>query len=214
MNAQRDIFEVVETPQPGHHPAAFPELCTALYERELAVLAQLEVHSAKGLQRRLKSLSYYIQKAAREMLASACPCELDVQNASWQAAQKRQLKSTATRAQKLQHWLLSGKVPLGISVPVLNLDPHLQQVRLDSIDRIDHEQQRVHCNASGWFNFDGQGCDADNTHLLLAKPERQLMQAAVSGHQWSHKGKADPRTLSLRELLLATAIDWDCLAGK
>ncbi|MBY6063178.1 hypothetical protein CWI80_01290 [Pseudidiomarina sediminum] len=213
MNAQRDIFEVVETPQPGHHPAAFPELCTALYERELAVLAQQDVASAKGLQRRLKSLSYYIQKAARDMLASDSPCELDVQNASWQAAQKRQLKSTATRAQKLHQWLQSGNVPLGLSVPVLNLDPHLQQVRLDSIDRIDPVQQRVHCNASGWFDFNGESCEADGTHLVLAKPEKQLMQAAVSGHQWSHKGRIDPRTLSLRELLLAAAIDWNRLAG-
>ncbi|MDN7123594.1 hypothetical protein [Pseudidiomarina terrestris] len=207
MSEQRDIFEVVER-QPGYDPAAFPELCTALYERELIFLAGLQVQSARGLQRRLKSLSYYIQNAARAMLSSQCPCELDVQNASWQTPQKRQLKATANRSAKLEKWLTTGKVQLGTTVPVLNLDPRLQQVRLDSIDRIDRDTGRVHCNEFGWFLFTGESTAADGDHLFLAKPEKNLLKAAVSGHQWSHKGRTDPRTLSLRELLLATAIDW------
>ncbi|RUO57871.1 hypothetical protein [Pseudidiomarina insulisalsae] len=213
MSEQRDIFEVVEQ-RPGYDPAAFPELCTALYERELAVLAQLQVQSAQGLQRRLRSLSYYIRTAARAMLECGCPCELDVQNASWQSTQKRALKSTATRASKLEKWLLSGKAELGMSVPVLNLAPRLQQVRLDSIDRLDLEGGRVHCNEFGWFLLSGESCEADGDTILLAKPELSFLKAAVCGHQWSHKGRIDPRTLSLRELLLATAIDWRRLAAK
>ncbi len=207
MSEQRDIFEVVEQ-RPGYDPVAFPELCTALYERELAVLAQLQVQSPNGLQRRLRSLSYYIRNAARAMLSCGCPCALDVQNASWQAPQKRQLKSTVTRARKLEKWLQSHDVQLGTTVPILNLDPHLQQVRLDSIDRIDREQGRVHCNEFGWFLFTGESCESDGDHLLLAKPELAWLQPAVCGHQWSHRGRSDPRTLSLRELLLATAVDW------
>ncbi|CAB0149856.1 hypothetical protein PSI9734_00433 [Pseudidiomarina piscicola] len=207
MSEQRDIFEVIER-QPGYDPAAFPELCTALYERELAVLANLNVQSAAGLQRRLKSLSYYIQKAARAMILSSCPCELDVQNASWQTPQKRQLKAAANRATKVEKWLTSTTPQLGTTVPILNLAPRLQQVRLDSIDSIDKQSKRVHCNESGWFTFTGESSLAEGDHLYLAKPETALLKAAVSGHQWSHKGRIDPRTLSLRELLLATAIDW------
>lgn len=207
MSVQRDIFEVVEQ-RSGYDPVAFPELCTALYERELAFLSQIEARSSNGLQRRLRSLSYYIRNAARAMLTCGCPCELDVQNASWQAPQKRHLKSTATRGRKLEKWLLSKDVQLGTTVPILNLDPHGQQVRLDSIDRIDREQGRVHCNEFGWFLVTGESCDSDGDHLLLAKPELAWLTPAVCGHQWSHKGRIDPRTLSLREILLATAIDW------
>ncbi|WP_411360422.1 hypothetical protein [Pseudidiomarina sp. YC-516-91] len=215
VDKQRDIFEVVAE-QPGQGPAAFPELCTALYERELQFLASLHVQSAAGLQRRLKSLSYYVQNAARAMLTSSCPCELDVQNASWQAPQKTKLKATATLASKLEKWLTSatnksnadGKALLGMSVPVLNFDPRLQQVRLDSIDRVDVQGRRVHCNESGWFTFTGESCETMGDHLILAKPERAWLIPAVCGHQWSHKGRTDPRTLSLRELLLATTIDW------
>lgn len=210
MSEQRDIFEVVEQ-RPGYDPVAFPELCTALYERELIVLSQAQIHSAAGLQRRLRSLSYYIRNAARAMLESGCPCVLDVQNASWQATQKSKLKSTATRGRKLDKWLQSNEVQLGTTVPILNFNPHIQQVRLDSIDRIDREQRRVHCNEFGWFLFTGESCESDGDHLLLAKPDLTWLTPAVCGHQWSHKGKIDPRTLSLRELLLATAIDWQRL---
>ncbi|MGQ4275998.1 hypothetical protein ACQ5ES_02930 [Pseudidiomarina sp. E22-M8] len=208
MSDQRDIFEVVER-QPGYDPAAYPELCTALYERELIFLAGLQVQSPVGLQRRLKSLSYYVKTAARAMLNSDCPCELDIQNASWQTPQKRSLKPAANRSTKLEIWLSTGKVQLGTTVPILNLDPRLQQVRLDSIDRIDRDGRRVHCNEFGWFLYTGESTEADGDHVALAKPELALLKAAVSGHQWSHKGRADPRTLSLRELLLATAINWN-----
>ncbi len=208
---QGDIFKSLTLPitsrdgEVGETMAAFAELCMALYEREISQLAQQPATSVAGLQRRLKSTPYYVQNAARGMLENELPLQLDLQNASWHAPQKAKLARTAAQPRKLYRWL-SKDARLGDAVPIYVITPHLKQVRLDSIDDIDQAQQRVHCNQFGWFDFNGDALEADDLTLYLVKPEKTTLGAALAGHQWNHRGRIDPRTLSLREVLLATTI--------
>jgi hypothetical protein len=65
----------------------------------------------------------------------------------------------------------------------------------------------------GWFDFTGRcqdtGIDSSQqAQLSLLKPDASNLAPAFCGHQWSHKGKVDPRTLTLREVLLATTVDF------
>lgn len=217
MVDQADIF------QPMAQHSHYAELCTVLYERELAYLAQLntdEVASLRWFQARIRSLPYYVRRAARGMLASQSPLQLDIQNGSWQGSQKRQLNLSAQAPQRLKQWL-SKHAALGIVMPLVIASPVRKQVLLDSIDRIDRAQQRVHLNQWGWFYFDGSLAELDapmmaltpaqqtELQIHLLKPEKSSLTAACAGHQWNHKGKTDPRTLNLREILLAATIDWD-----
>lgn len=179
----------------------------ALYERELKQLSQQPQASISLLQRRLQSLPYHVKNAAQGMLESDAPYTLDVQNASWQASQKRQLNVSATQPNKLQRWL-AHSARLGDAVPIVDLRQPIQQVRLDSIDRIDMEQQRVHCNMHGWFSFQGQCLEEAGDQLHLVRPDHANLTPAFCGHQWNHKGRIDPRTLSLREVLLATTVNF------
>ena len=217
MTQQGDIFQqLTSTTSVGVSSAAFAELCTALYERELNLLAHQPQVSTGLLQRRLQSLPYHVKNAARGMLESDAPYSLDIQNASWQAPQKRQLAISSTQPAKLQKWL-GRQARLGDTVAIFDLRGPIHLARLDSIDRIDKEQQRVHCNMHGWFDFGGrciepsaeQSTDSSQHHKLwLLKPDSNNLAPAFCGHQWSHKGKVDPRTLSLREVLLATTVDF------
>ena len=214
MTHQGDIFQQITPATTAGVPAnAFAEICTALYERELKQLAQQQQVSISLLQRRLQSLPYHVQNAARGMLEGEAPYTLDVQNASWQAPQKRRLNLSSGQAKKLQKWL-THEAKLGDTVPIFDLNLPIQQVRLDSIDRIDKAQARVHCNMHGWFNFLGESletADAGNPEpnlRRLVRPDKTNLAPALCGHQWNHRGKIDPRTLSLREVLLATTIDF------
>ena len=65
----------------------YAELCNALYERELRLLANIEFATPQALQNRLKSLSYYINRTALLMTQTNSPLELDIQNAAWQVKQ-------------------------------------------------------------------------------------------------------------------------------
>ncbi|MEX1222128.1 MAG: hypothetical protein WEA82_08465 [Idiomarina sp.] len=217
MVDQADIF------QPLAQHSHYAELCTVLYERELAYLAQSVPTNAvtvRWFQARLRSLPYYIRRAARGMLATASPLQLDVQNGSWHAPQKKQLKVTPAQQTRTQKWL-QGYAALGLVVPVIVATPIQQRVLLDSIDRIDTSAQRIHLNEWGWFSYSGESIhEADDEQnglpeptpgasITLVKPEKISLTAACCGHQWSHKGRTDPRTLSLREVLLAATLNWD-----
>ncbi|HET8817534.1 MAG TPA: hypothetical protein VFM61_08820 [Pseudidiomarina sp.] len=205
MMSQGDIF------QPLTKQGGFAELCTALYERELLVLSQLNVASTVSLQRRLKSVPYYVQQAARGMLEQSFPLELDQQNASWQAPQKARLNFTEAQRKKLQTWLIK-QARLGVVTVVYDFNQTQQRVVLDSIDRIDAAKRRVHLNQYGWFDYDGKSLEIDDAGYLnwqLARPDAQSLTPALCGHQWNHKGKTEPRTLSLREVLLATTLKWE-----
>ncbi len=208
MTQQGDIFQQLSLASvSGVSAAAFAEICTALYERELLHLSQLQQINTAFLQRRLQSLPYHVKNAARGMLESDAPYTLDIQNASWQAAQKRRLAVTPSQPQKLARWLNHG-ARLGDTVPIYDLRLPIQQARLDSIDRIDHQQQRLHCNMHGWFSFTGECLEPDHDQVYLLKPDATTLAPAFCGHQWNHKGRIDPRTLGLREVLLATRVEF------
>lgn len=206
---QGDIFQswTRQDLPAGAYPDYFPELCTALYERELNYLAQLPAVSLPGLQRRLRSVPYYVQRAARGMLGCNAPYTLDHQNASWQATQQSRLNRTQSQPKRIYSWLTGG-TRLGHVVPVLDFNPRLQRVVLDSIDRIDLPGERVHLNQHGWFNLQGECLEPESTHLVIVKPDSSSLKPAFCGHQWNHKGRIDPRTLTLREVLLATTVSW------
>ncbi len=187
----------------------FAELCNALYERELRVLANLETTSVESVQGRLKSLSYYINRTAN-LMAQVCeqgksPLDLDTQNATWSAKQASKLPLAGQTEQDILSWYEINALQLGLVIPVLKLD----HITLDSIDRIDPDKNRVRTNASGWFSL--EDVTSNSNHLTLLKPNKKVMMAACAGHCWqdnTQKNKLRPTMLSLRELLLSCAINW------
>ncbi|RUO77377.1 hypothetical protein [Idiomarina seosinensis] len=203
VKQQADIF------QPIAQHGDFAELCVALYERELNQLAQVDDMPAAALQRRLASLPFYIQRAAHGCIrvAEESPLTLDVQNASWQAPQASKCPTTSSTASaaKTQHQWFEKHAALGLVVPVAYQTAELKTIFLDSIDRVDTKYNRVHLNYRGWFTFSGEGESSAET---LLKPNKRVMTAASCGHQWNHKSRINPRTLTLRELLLVATLDW------
>ena len=86
------------------------------------------------------------------------------------------------------------------------------QSGLDSIDEIDRAGERIHCNEHGWFAMAGWPQEPDNQHKLLLKPGKLLMTAVCCGHQWRNGERKTPRLLSLREMLLASRLNWQNFA--
>ena len=198
--------------QPSDNRAKIAELCNVLYERELNRLSQEQSLSKEALQRTMRSLPYYIQKAAYHILNTDTPLELDESNASWLAKQTTVPFSVkADKDKTSEFYQKHARVPLivPVSVDVFGIE-HLV---LDSIDEVDELNQRIHCNQNGWFNFDGRAQeDSQNTHKQLLKPTKAVMSAAVCGHQWKNQHRMASRALALRELLLATQVNWKKLS--
>lgn len=183
----------------------FAELCNALYERELRILATTEVTNVTGLQGRIKSLPYYVKRSAHALLNADSPLALDIQNASWSAKQATALPFTS----QLQHysvnvlsWYQNNKLAHGLVVPIATQT----RVILDCIDRVDEQNQRFRTNAHGWFNLHEKELSHKNYQLL--KPTKKIMTAACAGHCWRNSRKVQPIIPSLRELLLSCAINW------
>ncbi|WP_114325418.1 hypothetical protein [Candidatus Colwellia aromaticivorans] len=191
----------------------FAELCNALYEREIHLLANAEVASIQNIQGRLKSLSHYINRTANRMVyvneLGLSPLTLDVQNATWSAKQASKLSVLLQNEEDILSWYLTlisqtNKTPLGLVVPILRAE----HIVLDSIDRVDTEKKRVRTNVSGWFSLSDVNVDDS---LRLLKPTKKVMLAACAGHQWQGRmntTKLRPIMPSLRELLISCTIDW------
>jgi hypothetical protein len=191
----------------------FAELCNALYEREIRLLANTENTSIEEVQGRLKSLSHYIHRTASLMLSvnelGLSPLTLDVQNATWSANQAGKMSVLGQNEQDVFLWYIrlisqKNKASLGLAIPILQAD----HIILDSIDRIDTEKKRIHTNFSGWFSLIEVNVDPP---LRLLKPTKKVMLAACAGHQWQGRTKATklrPIIPSLRALLISCAIDW------
>lgn len=191
----------------------FAELCNALYEREIRLLANADITSIQNMQGRLKSLSHYINRTANLMISvnelGLSPLTLDVQNATWSAKKTSKLSVLVQNEQDVFSWYLrlisqKNKASLGLVVPILQAD----HIVLDSIDRIDKEKKRIRTNVSGWFSLIEINVD-HSMHLL--KPTKKVMLAACAGHQWQGQIKATklrPVIPNLRELLISCAIDW------
>jgi hypothetical protein len=191
----------------------FAELCNALYEREISLLANADTTSIENMQGRLKSLSHYINRTANLMVSvnelGLSPLALDIQNATWSANQASKLSVLTQSEQNVFSWYLrlisqTNKASLGLVVPILQAD----HIVLDSIDRIDTEKKRIHTNISGWFSLIEVNVDPS---LRLLKPTKKVMLAACAGHHWQGRMKATklrPIIPNLRELLISCAIDW------
>ena len=184
------------------------ELCNALYERELNRLSQDDALSLELMKKRLASLPYYIKRAAEHISELFIPLELDSQNGSWFASQAVKPFSTKTVAEKTQQFYRQ-HAKMALIVPVSVFHYGIEQVVLDTLDEIDWQGNAVHCNQHGWFSFDGQELEPNKVyHKTLLKPGKPVMSAACCGHQWLNQRKSSPRLLSLREMLLASRINW------
>ena len=194
--------------QEQQQSADYAELSNALYERELRLLAHTEMSNVKGLQARIKSLPYYINRTAHSMGQLQSPLLLDIQNASWSAKQSNKMPLAGQEHEVVNAWYSAIDLCLGLVVPVA-LNTH---IILDCIDRIDQENQRFRTNVSGWFYLSktnhNEKDKGNNNELRLLKPTKKVMSAACAGHCWHEKGKLSPLMPSLRELLLSCTINW------
>ncbi len=187
----------------------YAELCNALYERELNLLATSQVTSVSGVQAKLKSLPYYIKRTADAMVSSQqnmSSLSLDTQNASWSFKQQKKLPLTGQEPESVWQWYHTGGLAVGLVIPILVNN----RIVLDSIDRIDlstEDNFRFRTNVFGWFDEQRVLNSAINNAALL-KPNKRVMNAACAGHCWQSDHTYLPKTLSLRELLLSCAINW------
>ena len=187
------------------HNDDYAKLCNALYERELNTLAQSTQSSIEGLQARLKSLPYYVKRTADHMTLSQPPLTLDVQNGSWSLKQSAKMPQLSNDMGAIAKWYQSTSLTLGLVIPIETQ----QGFELDSIDRIDHDNQRLRTNAHGWFGYSVASLKQDSQRSTkLVKPSKRAMMLACVGHRWINQHKVQPRRLPLRELLLSCSINW------
>lgn len=186
----------------------FAELCNGLYQREIKLLAMGDFTTAKAVQVRLQSLSYYITRTAHSMTQviaqGKSPLQLDCQNASWSARQSKAMPLTGQSSNAANAWYLAGDVSLGLVVPV-QIEQH---IILDCIDRLDLDKQRLRTNIAGWFNLSSENTETIVNNTRLLKPNKKIMLAACAGHCWQGDNKLMPVIPSLRELLLSCSINW------
>lgn len=190
----------------------YAELCNALYERELASLSQQKINNISLLQRKIAGLRHHVKRAAYSLLQHQSSLQVDVHNASWQAKQAAKCMANNHVSEKTQQWF-SSNIQIGCSIAVHVKQLGFEHIELDSIDRLDLNNQRVHANKFGWFKIDGEFDEEKFRHadvhcLRLLKPTKAILTAACCGHKWDHKGKGQQRALSLRELLLSLSINW------
>lgn len=190
----------------------YSELCNTLYERELARLAQTPPERLSNLPKRLKSLPFYVREAANLLLQYPSPLTLDAQNACWLHSQAKQCPVPHVDESEACFKYYDKHSKLGLLVPIYSLHQGLEQILIDSIDEIDNEGHRVHCNEHGWFAMAGWAQEPDNLHKLLLKPSKAIMTTACCGHQWRNSERKTPRLLTLREMLLASRLNWQNFA--
>jgi len=179
--------------------ADYAQLCNAFYAREITRVASLA--DEQRLRRTLSSLPYYIERAASHIINGDIPLTLDSQNGCWLDKQKASPPKFDAQA---SHNFFQANAKTGLIVPILINCPDQTRLRIDSIDQV--SDNKLHCNELGWFTFEGEPIDEQYARLL--KPNKVLMSAACSGHQWRFNKRSTPRVLSLRGMLLAANINW------
>lgn len=190
----------------------FAELCNALYERELASLAQQKINNISLLQRKIGGLRHHIKRAAYNLLQADSPLEVDLHNASWQAKQAAKCMANNAIPEKTQAWFTKNtEIGRCIAIHVTTLGS--EHIELDSVDRMALHENKIHGNKFGWFNTNGECIEPQHLKegtlsVQLLKPSKAIFTAACCGHSWNHKGKGQQRALSLRELLLSLSINW------
>ncbi|MBU3022071.1 hypothetical protein [Aestuariibacter sp. A3R04] len=190
------------------HSPSYTEICNALYERELHVLSHTTTKQISALQLRLQALPHRVQRAAHYLARNPTPLQVDSHNGSWSYKQASQCPAKKWNIDTNTQWF-SQHAGYGLPVPVYLAHFGEEHIELDSIDKVQFDNETLHLNKYGWFTFDGVSLSADDkTQLTLIKPTKVIMAAACCGHRWNHKGKLSPRSLTLRELLLSTTINW------
>lgn len=208
---QTDIFSVSQSL--SSKQADFAELCNALYERELLTLAQISLSNPLVAKRKLAGLSYHVKNIAHFLCQHQAPLEIDSHNASFQHKQASSSPAHKMDPEKNVIWFQK-YAELGLVVPIQVQHFDHSHIELDSIDKLDKTQNRLHANKYGWFHFDGSSQLSNNQdgteqcHHTLLKPTKAIMQAASCGHTWRHRSKAIPRALTLREMKLCANINW------
>ncbi|QOL25806.1 hypothetical protein LP316_00320 [Thalassotalea sp. LPB0316] len=187
------------------HNDDYAKLCNALYERELATLANSSQLSVQGLQARLKSLPYYIKRTADYMTLCETPMTLDVQNGSWSLKQSAKMSDYASDIDAIKQWYSAKPLTVGLVIPIQTQ----QGFTLDSIDRIDLANGRYRTNTHGWFYYRDERADTmAEKGWQVIKPSKRALMLACAGHRWVNQQKTQPKRLSLRELLLSCTINW------
>ncbi|EWH08664.1 hypothetical protein DS2_16339 [Catenovulum agarivorans DS-2] len=181
---------------------AYAQLCNVFYERELKLLAEFDLEPPR-LSKRLAALPFYIKRAAESLLSLENPLQLDTQNGTWSGKQKRRNPAEKLTDEQIATWL-DRYAQIGLIVPVLINDNGITWYRLDCIDAISEGKLRL--NEHGWFGLDG-AC-IDNPNKRIVKANKETMTAACCGHSWIGGDITFPRTLTLRELLLSSTINW------
>lgn len=183
----------------------FADLCNALYERELKKLSGDSSIPHPFLLKRIGSLPYYIKRASERILAFGSPLNLDSHNASWTYRQPTECPAHKQSAADIEKFY-TGLGTFALVVPVWHKDLIEEYITLDTIDGF--KDGRIHTNENGWFAIDGSTQDEDNVEKRLLKPTKVSMTCACSGHRWKNTKRSNARALSLREMLLATNINW------
>lgn len=185
----------------------FAELSNALYERELKYLGNSTITDPVLLKRKLKGLTHHIRNLCIQLLDRQAPIAIDVHNASWQVKQSKKCPLATQDPDKTLSWY-NADLKEGQIVPVYIEMMGEQHIELDCIDIL--ASDRLHLNKFGWFSKTGEYFDIvpKQSKYLLLKPTKSVMSAACGGHRWTPRGITMPRTLSLRELLLSTEINW------
>jgi hypothetical protein len=205
---QTNIFNLAE-----QYPNV-AELCNALYERELMSLATSNIKDPILLKRKLSGLTYHIKNAAEFLINEPTPIDVDVHNGTWKS--KQSLRCPATKSvssseeiARTENWFKKYHYH-GAVVCIYVNEYGNEHIELDSIDMIPTPANKLHTNKYGWFTLNGESLEEGKSHVThqLVKPNKAILSAACSGHTWNTKGKATPRALSLRELLLSTNINW------
>lgn len=183
----------------------FADLCNALYERELKKLSLESQIPLQHLQKRIASLPFYIKRASERIIDFYSPLDLDSQNASWIYRQPTECPAIKQKPLDISKFY-QANAKMGLIVPIYTNSVGEEQIKLDSIDGIKLEQNQIHTNEHGWFNCDGSS--PQQSELRLLKPMKVIMTCACSGHRWLNSKRTSARALSLREMLLATNINW------
>lgn len=212
---QSDFFSKVESDLDQQKIA---EISTALYERELVLLANQGPNQIQQLRQRIAGLSHYVSRTARFLASNTVPLVLDAHNASWQTKQAAKSPARLCQAAKAADWF-EQNAKVGLVVPVRIQEFDNEYIELDSIDRVNTQRAHLHLNKLGWFDFSGVSIDVQDNNartkyrnLTLIKPNKSIVIAACCGHNWNHKGKGIPKTLSLREMLLVSGLNWNDFA--
>lgn len=197
--------------QDAHSDLVFADLCNALYERELKKLSVDASLPHAFLLKRIGSLPYYIKRASERIIAFYSPLDLDSQNASWIYKQPKECPGPKQADRDIEKFYRSS-AQVALIIPVYHYKVGEERITLDTIDGVDSKNNRVHTNENGWFGFEGAPQEENNQPNRLLKPLKVSMTCACSGHKWLNHKRTSSRRLSLREMLLATNINWKNLA--